>query len=74
MKKLKLVQDYYGNQVYGKRAFWIYEDGVSTHNFVFYYDLKDWAEEKQSQGYIIEIEYDQKEMPQDKWKPNLISK
>lgn len=74
MRTLKLTQDYYGNRDYGKRAFWISVDGVWSDNFVFYNDLKEWVEWKQSEGYIIEIEYDQKEMPQDKWKPNLISK
>ena len=60
MKTINLKQDYYGNQDYGKRAFWISVDGVWSDSFVFYTDLNDWAEEKQKEGYTIEIEYDQK--------------
>jgi len=57
MTKLKLVQDYYGNQGYGKRAFWIYEDGVSTHNFIFFNELEEWLECNRSKDKQIEIEY-----------------
>ena len=33
---IKLKQDYYGNQDYGKRAFWILDaDGNYSFNFVF---------------------------------------
>ena len=53
----KLKQDYYGNEDYGKRAFWIIEDDGSKRNFVFAQDLKGWVEWKRQEGHIVEIEY-----------------
>lgn len=53
----KLRQDYYGNEGYGKRAFWISVDGVWSDNFVFAQDLKEWVEWKREDGHIVEIEY-----------------
>ena len=67
---IKMKQDYYGNEDYGKRAFWIIETSGQMRNYVFYYDLKEWVEEKINEGYTVEIEYDGKEI-QAKWKPNL---
>jgi hypothetical protein len=53
----KLKQDYYGNEDYGKRAFWIVEDNGNSHNFIFFQDLKEWVEWKREEGHTVEIEY-----------------
>ena len=72
MKTIKLKQDYYGNQDYGKRAFWILDnEGNQSFEFVFFHELKEWVEKKQNQGYEFEIEYDVNEKPLDKWLPNI---
>ena len=53
----KLKQDYYGNEDYGKRAFWMIEDNGSSYNFIFAQDLKEWVEWKRDEGHTVEIEY-----------------
>jgi hypothetical protein len=55
---IKLKQDYYGNQDYGKRAFWILDENREySFNFVFIEDLEEWIEWKRSEGKSLEIEY-----------------
>jgi hypothetical protein len=55
---IKLKQDYYGNQDYGKRAFWILDaDGNYSFDFVFIEDLEEWIDWKRSEGKSLEIEY-----------------
>lgn len=58
METIKLIQGYYGNKDYGKRAFWIYLNDVRTNEFLFKTDVKDWVKEKQSEGYNVEIIHD----------------
>ena len=54
----KLKQDYYGNEDYGKRAFWILNpDDKYSCNFVFFQDLKEWVKWKRDEGHTVEIEY-----------------
>lgn len=54
----KLKQDYYGNEDYGKRAFWILNpDEEYSCNFVFFQDLKEWVKWKRDEGHTVEIEY-----------------
>ena len=55
---IKLKQDYYGNQDYGKRAFWILDENREySFNFVFIEDLEEWIDWKRSEGKSLEIEY-----------------
>ena len=51
MEKVNVTLNYYGNESYGKRVFWI-ED---TMNYIWGEDFVDWAIEQKKNGIQVVI-------------------
>lgn len=52
---LTLTWDYYGNESYGKRVYWISENGKTAKHYIWPEDLDGYVKDMREKGYKIVI-------------------